>query len=138
MVVASRDWHPPGHVSFREQGGPWPIHCVQETKGAEFHPDLKLPEEYLLVSKGTDVNRDLYSGLIPLGIDKVLHSRDIERLWIGGLALDYCVRATAIDALEAKFEVHLIADGARAVEPARTEEVLHELAAAGAKIERES
>ncbi len=138
MVVASRDWHPAGHVSFHERGGPWPAHCVQETPGAEFHPDLRLPAEYLLVSKGTDLDRDIYSGLIPLGIDKVLRGRGISRLWIGGLTLEYCVRATAWEGLEANFEVHVIADGTRAVEPARAEAVLRELAEAGAIIEREA
>lgn len=138
MVVVSRDWHPAGHISFREQGGPWPVHCVHDTPGAEFHPDLKLPSTSILVTKGTDVNRECYSALMPRETDTRLRSRGVQRLWIGGLSLDSCVRATVLDGLEEHFEVHVIVDGTRAAQTELREEVLLELAAAGAVIERDS
>jgi nicotinamidase/pyrazinamidase len=115
LVVGSRDWHPQEHISFRQRGGPWPPHCVQGTEGAAFHPDLQLPADARIVSKGTDPERDAYSafGGGPLAED--LRRRGVRRLWVGGLAEDYCVRATALDGLKAGFEVHLIADAVRAV-----------------------
>ena len=114
-VIASRDWHPAGHVSFRERGGPWPPHCVQDTKGAAFHPGLRLPAGALIVSKGSDRDRDEYSAFGGSSPADNLRRRGVQRLWVGGLAEDYCVRATVLDALKAGFEVYLIADAVRAV-----------------------
>ncbi|HVS34470.1 MAG TPA: nicotinamidase [Gemmataceae bacterium] len=116
VVVASRDWHPAGHVSFRQRGGPWQPHCVQNTVGAAFHPDLSLPADAGIVSKGTEPDRDAYSAFDggPLADD--LRRRGVRRLWVGGLAEDYCVRATVLDGLKAGFEVHLIPDAVRAVD----------------------
>ncbi len=116
VVVASRDWHPPGHVSFRERGGPWPAHCVQNTDGAAFHPGLHLPDDAVIVSKGTDPDHDTYSAFGGGQIADDLRRRGIRRLWVGGLAEDYCVRATVLDGLKAGFEVHLIADAVRPVD----------------------
>src|SRR5437773_7029648 len=112
-IIASRDWHPPDHVSFREQGGPWPAHCVQGTSGAAFHPGLKLPKRRRLISKGTRRDREEYSALADSRLARELKREGIRRLWIGGLALDVCVRATVLDALRAGFEVHLIKDATR-------------------------
>lgn len=116
LLVASRDWHPPEHISFRERGGPWPAHCIQNTWGAEFRPDLQLPAGVPIVSKGTTPDRDDYSDFELTDLDGELKKSGIRRLWVGGLALDVCVRATVLDALQAGFEVHLIADAARPVE----------------------
>jgi len=114
-VVASRDWHPPGHASFRERGGPWPAHCVQGTDGAAFHPGLRLPADARVVSKGTDLERDEYSAFAGAGLADFLRERGVRRLWVGGLAEDVCVRATVLDGLKAGFEVRLIADATRPV-----------------------
>lgn len=136
-VVASRDWHPANHISFRDRGGPWPIHCVQNTPGAEFHPDLKLAPRARIVSKAADPDRDSYSAFDGTGLAEELQRRGVRRLWVGGLALDYCVRATVLDGLQAGFEVHLIKDAARAVDlrPGDGERVVAEMRDAGAIIE---
>jgi len=115
VVVASRDWHPPGHVSFKEQGGDWPPHCLQKSEGAELHSSLMLPEQTLIVSKGEDPSRDQYSAFDDTGLAEKLKDRGIRRLWVGGLAQDVCVRATVLDALEAGFDVRLIKPATRAV-----------------------
>ncbi|MEX0886724.1 MAG: nicotinamidase [Phycisphaeraceae bacterium] len=139
-VVASRDWHPRNHVSFEDRGGPWPRHCVQNTRGAAFHPDLRLPGETWIIHKGSDPDRDQYSALDRTGLTERLRGRSIDRLWIGGLALDVCVRATVLDALDAGFEVHLIADATRAVdvEPGDGARAIDEMRRAGAAIEPET
>lgn len=136
--VASRDWHPVSHCSFKPQGGPWPEHCLQDTQGAAFHPDLHLPPNTVLVSKGTAFNKDAYSAFDGTGLKVFLKSRDVKRVWIGGLACDVCVRATVLDACEQGFETHLITDATRAVEPDKTGTVFDELRAAGAVIEETS
>ncbi len=98
-VVASRDLHPGGHASFSESGGPWPAHCVQDTPGAGFHHALRLPAATIHVAKGTRLDRDQYSAFDETGLAHVLRRRGVRRLWVGGLALDVCVRATVLDAL---------------------------------------
>jgi nicotinamidase/pyrazinamidase len=139
QVVASRDWHPPGHVSFRERGGPWPEHCVHHGEGARFHPDLRLPDDVRVVSKGMDRERDAYSAFDSTGLGGELRRCGVKRLWVGGLALDYCVRATVLDGLEQGFEVHLLAGATRAVDvqPGDGERALDEMRKAGAAIEAE-
>jgi nicotinamidase/pyrazinamidase len=114
-VYASRDWHPAGHISFEERGGPWPRHCVQETPGAEFHPALDLPREAHVVSKGTTPDRDAYSAFEGTGLAEQMREEGVRRVWIGGLALDVCVLATALEALREGFEAHLIHSAARPV-----------------------
>jgi nicotinamidase/pyrazinamidase len=136
-VFASRDWHPPGHVSFKEQGGPWPVHCVQRTPGAAFHPELDLPRGTIIISKGTQSERDAYSAFDGTGLAARLREAGVRRLWIGGLALDVCVRASVLDALREGFEVHLIRPATRAVnvQPEDSEKALEEMRQAGAFIE---
>lgn len=136
-VRASRCWHPPGHVSFRERGGPWPPHCVQNTRGAEFHADLRLPPHTPIVTKGANLDRDDYSDFAGTGFADELRCAGVKRLWVGGLALDYCVRATVLDALREGFAVRLIRSATRAVEanPGDGERALAEMRAAGAVIE---
>jgi len=137
-VVASRDWHPPDHSSFREQGGPWPVHCVQDTQGAALHPDLDLPPGHILISKGRSQDRDNYSAFDDTGLADMLREHGIERIWVGGLAQDVCVRATVLDGCEAGFETHLIAAATRAVNvhPGDGERALEAMRAAGAHIEQ--
>jgi nicotinamidase/pyrazinamidase len=136
-IVASRDWHPADHLSFRERGGPWPPHCVQDSPGAEFHPDLAVPADALVVSKGSSPGFDSYSDFDGTGLADRLRALGIERLFIGGLALEYCVRATVLDALAAGFEAHLLLDATRALEvhPGDAEAALSEMTRAGALVE---
>ena len=114
-IVATRDWHPTRHSSFKECGGPWPAHCVQGTEGANFYSALNLPSEALVISKGDDPTRDAYSGFQETDLSKRLKVKRISRLFIGGLATDYCVLHTVKDAREAGFDVYLLEDAVRAV-----------------------
>ncbi|TFH22971.1 nicotinamidase [Candidatus Bathyarchaeota archaeon] len=109
-VLASRDWHPINHVSFSAQGGPWPPHCVQETKGAEFSPDLKLPEHTVVISKATESTHESYSAFDGIILANELKKLGIKRLFIGGLATDYCVVNTVLDATRLGLETILLMD----------------------------
>ena len=131
-IIASRDLHPEGHVSFVEKGGPWPVHCVRGSPGAEYHPGLHLPGETTHIAKGTQVERDQYSAFDGTGLAEALHARGVRRLWVGGLALDVCVRATVLDALHEGFEVRLIRDATRPVQQAGGERAMAEMREAGA------
>jgi nicotinamidase/pyrazinamidase len=135
-IFASRDWHPANHVSFREQGGPWPPHCVAGTPGAAFHAELRLPHSATVVSKATEPDREAYSTFDRTGFADELRRRGIRRLTIGGLATDYCVRATVLDALREEFEVRLLRDAVRAVDvtPGDGDRALEEMRAAGAQV----
>ena len=136
-IFASRDWHPPGHISFKERGGPWPIHCVQESQGAEFHRDLKLPKLAHIVSKATIPDVESYSGFAGTGLAETLRRMGVRRLWVGGLALDYCVKETVVDGLREGFEVHVIHEATRPVNVSSDdgEEALRTMGEAGAIIE---
>jgi len=136
LIVASRDWHPADHVSFRDRGGPWPVHCVQGTPGAEFHSDLRLPADAIIVSKATSREQESYSAFGGTGLGDLLRQRGVSRVWVGGLAQDYCVRATALDALREGFEVHLIEEATCPVSAEGGRRAIEELAAAGCFIER--
>jgi len=114
-VVATRDWHPPNHCSFKDQGGDWPEHCVQETQGAELHDDIALPESAIIQSKGDSVEFDQYSGFDRTTLGDTLRELGVERLWIVGLAQDVCVKDTAIDAAKQGFDTHVLLPGTRAV-----------------------
>ncbi|KAF0121522.1 MAG: pyrazinamidase/nicotinamidase PncA protein [Methylocystaceae bacterium] len=116
-IVASRDWHPPGHASFRDCGGPWPAHCVQGSVGAQFHPDLRLPERAIIVSKGESLERDQLSALNGTGLAERLRQLRVRRLLIVGLALDVCVLETALDAVAEGFDTHVRLSGTRAIAP---------------------
>ncbi len=133
-VIATRDWHPPDHCSFRDQGGPWPPHCVQGSEGARFAPNLELPERVLVVSKATEPDREAYSGFQGTGLDRHLREMGVRRLFIGGLATDYCVKETVLDALRLGYQVYLLVDAIRAVnvEPGDGERAIVEMREAGA------
>ncbi|RMF84962.1 MAG: nicotinamidase [Nitrospirae bacterium] len=135
-VVASRDHHPPDHCSFRNQGGPWPPHCVAGTPGADFAPDLALPEGAVVVSKATRKEADAYSAFDGTGLAERLHELGVRRLFVGGLATDYCVKASALDALAAGFQVVLLTDAIRAVEaaPGDGAAAIEAMQAAGARL----
>lgn len=137
-VIASRDWHPRQTKHFKEFGGVWPVHCVQNTPGAAFHPALKLPPRTIIVSKGMDPEQDSYSAF--QAIDKrgrplrdILKDLDVKELWIGGLATDYCVKASVLDALK-HFKVRLLVDAIKGVDihPGDSKEAMEEMINAGA------
>lgn len=130
-VIATRDWHPPDHVSFEAQGGPWPPHCVAGTEGAAFHPDLHLPDDAVVVSKATEPGAEAYSGFDGTDLAEMLRELGVRRVRVGGLATDYCVRATALDAAEAGFEVALIPGGHRGIADETTAEAERAMAEAG-------
>jgi nicotinamidase/pyrazinamidase len=109
-ILASRDWHLPNHMSFKAQGGPWPPHCVQNTKGAEFSPNLKLPENTVIISKATDPKHEAYSAFDGTSLAKELEMRGVKRLFISGLATDYCVFYTVLDARQLDFEAVVLMD----------------------------
>jgi nicotinamidase/pyrazinamidase len=134
LVVASRDWHPPDHISFRARGGPWPPHCQAGTPGAEFHAALDSSLVQEVFSKGTDPDLEAYSAFDGTGLAEWLRSRGVNRLYIGGLATDYCVRASVLDARNAGFEVVVLEDaiGAVEVQPGDGERALAEMREAGA------
>jgi nicotinamidase/pyrazinamidase len=114
-VIATRDWHPPDHCSFAAQGGIWPSHCVAGTAGATFAETLQLPPLGEVVSKGTDSAREAYSGFEGTELHANLNANRIHRLFIGGLATDYCVLKTVKDALRLGYHVLLLEDAVRAV-----------------------
>ncbi len=114
-VVATRDWHPPNHCSFREQGGIWPVHCMRGSTGAAFHPDFHLPPSAIVISKATDPRKEAYSAFEGTALDERLREFDVRRLFIGGLATDYCVLNTVRDAVARGYAVCLLVDGIRAV-----------------------
>jgi nicotinamidase/pyrazinamidase len=114
-IVATRDWHPSGHCSFRDRGGPWPPHCIAGTPGAGFDERLSLGPDAIVISKAVSEERDAYSGFEGTELDLRLRKLGARRLFVGGLATDYCVRATVHDALEHGYEVFLLLDGIRAV-----------------------
>lgn len=139
-VFASRDWHPAKTKHFQAYGGVWPPHCVQGTRGAEFHPGLEMPEGTVVVSKGMDPEQDAYSAFQAEDGHGTLFARalsacGVRRLWVGGLATDYCVKATVLDALREGFEVRVLADAIRAVDLQQGdgERAIAEMRGAGAR-----
>ena len=116
LKIASRDWHPPDHCSFKEQGGPWPPHCVRETWGAEFAPGLDVDRIDEVVSKATARDKEAYSAFDAPETDRLLRERGVRRLWIGGVATEYCVRHTALSALELGYEAFVLEDAIRGIE----------------------
>ena len=117
-VVASRDWHPENHCSFSARGGPWPPHCVAGTEGAEFSQQLDLPLDAVIVSKADTADIDAYSAFNGTGLAAQLRERGVRRVVVGGLATDYCVLNTVIDARENGFEVIVVPEAMRAVDVA--------------------
>ncbi|HOE65002.1 MAG TPA: nicotinamidase [Candidatus Hydrogenedentes bacterium] len=119
-VVFTRDWHPAAHCSFSAapqfMDKSWPAHCVAGSSGAAFHPDLRVPANALVVSKGTDAAREAYSGFQGTTLAEDLEKRGVSRVFVCGLATDYCVKHTAIDAVRAGFETVVLEDAIRAVD----------------------
>lgn len=135
-VYKTRDWHPPKTKHFADYGGTWPVHCVQNTRGAEFHPDLLDDPRITVISKGFDESADGYSGFDGTQLGQLLRDEDVEEVWVGGLATDYCVKETVLDARKEGFKVKALADAMRPVNlnPADGGKALDEMSAAGAEI----
>jgi nicotinamidase/pyrazinamidase len=136
IVVASRDWHPADHISFLARGGQWPPHCVQGTRGAEFHPALDTAPIAKVFSKGSDPEQEAYSAFDGTELAAWLRERGVERLVVAGLATDYCVRASVLDARREGFDVVVLEDaiGAVDVQPGDGERALAEMRAQGAEV----
>ena len=114
-VYATRDWHPPDHCSFQSQGGMWPPHCIAESSGAAFHPDLKLPINTTVISKATSREKDAYSAFTDTPLNELLQSSGTHRLFIGGLATEYCVLNTVKDALRYHYTTFVLVDAVCAI-----------------------
>jgi nicotinamidase/pyrazinamidase len=136
LSVATMDWHPAEHCSFEPHGGPWPPHCVQGTTGAELHPELDAENIQLTVTKASHHDKDAYSGFDGTELASILREKGIARVVVCGIATDYCVKATAHDALKEGFEVVVLEDAVRGVEvnPGDSQRALEELRKAGAQV----
>ncbi|GMV98936.1 MAG: bifunctional pyrazinamidase/nicotinamidase [Candidatus Hydrogenedentota bacterium] len=135
----TRDWHPPDHCSFSDNplfiDGSWPSHCVQGTFGAEFHPDLRIPEDALIVSKAAEKEKENYSDFDGTRLAETLRIRRVKRVFVCGIATDYCVRATVLDAIKGGFQAVLLEDLCKAIDPqGEGERALQEIREAGAAI----
>ena len=148
LVIATRDWHPPDHGSFvhvevdpekwRGADPPsiWPVHCVAGTRGAELHPDLEAAKVDVVLDKGQDPNSQGYSGFQDTRLGDLLRDRGVDRLFVTGLATDYCVKNTVLDARREGFDVTVVEDAVRGVEvePGDSERALEEMEEAGARL----
>ena len=134
LLLFSRDFHPLFHPSFVPQGGQWPVHCVQDTWGASFHPELVIPESGIVVTKGVRFDQDQNSAFDQTGLNHLLSKKQISRLWVAGLALDVCVQATVLDALHLGYSVLLLAQATRATGIERGKAALQHVQQAGAEI----
>lgn len=146
-IITTQDAHPSDHMSFRERGGPWPPHCVVGTRGFDLHPGLNLPP-HAVVHKGYERDHDAYSGFEgtvqwlstelpePVSLQDYLRSEGVDTVYVAGLATDYCVKATVLDALKAGFDTAVIADGVRGVDvqPGDSEKALAEMVRRGARL----
>ena len=133
-VIASRDWHPPNHCSFKEQNGIWPVHCVQGSWGGQFHPKLVMALGVIILSRATDPKREAYSAFEGTPLDERLRNLGTETLFVTGLATDYCVRNTVLDACKLGYRVVLVEDAIRGLDatPGDCERAMHDMRAVGA------
>ena len=136
IVMATRDWHPPDHASFETQGGPWPVHCVRGTRGAEFHPTMDEVALDEVVDVGREREDEGYSGFEKSELANLLRERGVEKVYVTGLATDYCVRASAIDAAKEGFDTTVVEDAIRAVNvnPDDGERAIEDMKQAGANV----
>ena len=136
FIAATRDWHPPDHASFETEGGPWPVHCVQGTHGAAFHPAMEDIQPDAVVDVGQGRDDEGYSGFENSDLARILRAKDVDEVYVCGLATDYCVRASAIDACREGFDVTVVEDAVRAVEmdPGDGERAFADMRRAGATV----
>jgi len=139
-IFASRDWHPIRTKHFRDFGGVWPVHCIQNTRGAAFHPELNLPKEVILLYKGADPQKNSYSvfqaeDLRGQPFFNLLSGLGVKEIYIAGLATDYCVKFSALDALKKGFKVKLLMDAVRGVDlkPDDSKKAIEKMVKHGAK-----
>ncbi len=139
-IFASRDWHPKESKHFKKFGGVWPKHCIQNTRGARFHPHLKLAKETIILSKGMDPDKDSYSAFQAVDTNgteflELLRTHGIDELFVGGLATDYCVKSSVLDALKLGFRVKLLIDAIKGVniKPQDSEYAMKEMVSGGAE-----
>jgi nicotinamidase/pyrazinamidase len=134
-IFVSRDWHPSNHISFKAQGGPWPPHCVQDTNGAKFSPDLKLPSICAVISKATNPEHESYSVFDGTSFEHELKMCETKRLFVGGLATDYCVVNTVLDARKLGYETVVLMDATLGinVEPGDVDRAIEAMVKAGAQ-----
>jgi len=135
-VFKTRDWHPAKTKHFAAYGGVWPVHCVQNSHGAEFHPDLIDDPRITIISKGIDESADGYSGFDGTQLAQLLREQGVEEVWVGGLATDYCVKYTVLDARTLGYNVFVVEDGCRGVnlQPGDSATALDQMLAAGARV----
>ena len=141
LVVATRDWHPERSSHFKSGGGRWPPHCVQGSAGAKFHPQLRLPQQAVIISKGLTRKAQGYSGFegksdAGKSLAQVLREHGVKQLYVGGLATDYCVRSTVLEGLKQGYDVFVLTDAVRAVEvqPGDSKRAIEEMKRAGGKM----
>ncbi len=136
FVVATRDWHPPDHGSFAAAGGPWPAHCVRDTAGAQLHSGIDVAQVDAVVDKGQSRDAEGYSAFEGTELERLLRERGVDTVDVAGLALDYCVKATALDARRAGFDVVVHRNATRAVDvsPGDGDRAVDELRAAGVEV----
>jgi nicotinamidase/pyrazinamidase len=137
FVIATRDWHPPDHLSFKGMGGPWPVHCVRDSPGAQLHPKLDSSRIDAIVDAGREPEHEGYSGFEHTNLERLLRDHNVDTVHVAGLALDYCVKETALDAQRAGFDVVLHRDATRAINVTEgdDERAIEELRTAGVRIE---
>jgi nicotinamidase/pyrazinamidase len=135
LVVYTQDWHPENHSSFKANGGPWPVHCVAGQAGSELMPPLMAESGDVVIHKGVAVQGAGYSGFDETELEQKLRENGVRRVGVAGVATEYCVRATALDAQRAKFETTVLTDLIRAVQDADVPKVLEELRGSGVKLE---
>lgn len=136
LVIATRDWHPPDHGSFAAQGGPWPVHCVAGSPGAQIHDLVDQSQIDEIIDTGRTPDAEGYSGFENTELERLLRDRDVDTVHVAGLALDYCVKETALDARRAGFDVIVHSGATRAVEvqPGDGARAVSELVAAGVRV----
>ena len=134
-IFTTKDWHPPNHISFKAQGGPWPPHCVQNSDGAKLSPLLKLPSNAIVISKATDPLKEAYSSFEGTNLKEELKKAEISRIFVGGLATDYCVKNTVLDGLILGFTAVFLMDASRGIDVKHgdVESAVREMAKNGAE-----
>lgn len=131
-IFATADWHPENHISFKERGGPWPPHCIQNSKGAEFHSELKLPEGVVVVKKASDPDKDAYSGFEGTDLAQKLKESGIDTVFVCGVATEYCVKNTVLDALKYGFRTYLLQDAIKGINEEDSKRAMEQMKNEGA------
>jgi len=134
-IFATRDWHPPNHMSFTSQGGPWPPHCIQDSEGAKFHPDLRLPDGTVIISKAMNPTKESYSSFDSAELGSTLAAKKVRRIFVGGFATDYCIVNTVLDARKLGFETVILLDAVRGIDvkPGDSKRAIEEMIAKGSE-----